>query len=61
MLAGELAVADGDHEDRLGHPGVQLTPGLPAFGLMMKHGDKAADDIDLADYPTLAGARPEHG
>ena len=33
--------------------------GSRAFGLMMKYGDKAANDIDLADYPTLAGARPE--
>ena len=32
--------------------------GSRAFSLMMKYGDKAANDIDLADYPTLAGARP---
>jgi 2-polyprenyl-6-methoxyphenol hydroxylase-like FAD-dependent oxidoreductase len=35
--------------------------GSRAFGLMMKYGDKAANDIDLADYPTIAGARPAHG
>jgi hypothetical protein len=35
--------------------------GSRAFGLMMRYGDKAANDIDLADYPALAGARPEHG
>jgi hypothetical protein len=27
----------------------------------MKYGDKAANDIDLADYPTIAGARPARG
>jgi 2-polyprenyl-6-methoxyphenol hydroxylase-like FAD-dependent oxidoreductase len=35
--------------------------GSRAFGLMMKYGDKAANDIDLADYPALAGARPAEG
>jgi 2-polyprenyl-6-methoxyphenol hydroxylase-like FAD-dependent oxidoreductase len=35
--------------------------GSRALSLMMKYGDKAANDIDLADYPTLAGARPERG
>ena len=35
--------------------------GSRAFGLMMKYGDKAVNDIDLADYPTIAGARPAHG
>jgi hypothetical protein len=35
--------------------------GSRAFGLMMRYGDKAANDIDLADYPALAGAGPEHG
>jgi 2-polyprenyl-6-methoxyphenol hydroxylase-like FAD-dependent oxidoreductase len=35
--------------------------GSRAFGLMMKYGDKAANDIDLADYPTIAGARPARG
>jgi len=28
---------------------------------MMKYGDKAANDIDLADYPSLAGIGPEQG
>jgi hypothetical protein len=31
--------------------------GSRAFSLMMKYGDKAANDIDLADYPVLAGVR----
>jgi hypothetical protein len=26
-----------------------------AFGLMMKYTDKAANDIDLANYPVLVG------
>ena len=29
--------------------------GSRAFGLMMKYGDNAANDIDLADYPALIG------
>ena len=29
--------------------------GSRAFGLMMKYGDNAANDIDLADYPALMG------
>jgi hypothetical protein len=33
--------------------------GSRAFGLMMKYGDKAANDNDLADYPAMTGARPE--
>ena len=32
--------------------------GSRAFGLMTNYTDKAANDIDLADYPALAGARP---
>jgi 2-polyprenyl-6-methoxyphenol hydroxylase-like FAD-dependent oxidoreductase len=88
VLAGELAVADGDHEaayarydaimrryakiagnsnagrfmapkTAVGIRGRNWLLGSRAFGLMMKYGDKAANDIDLADYPTLAGARPE--
>jgi 2-polyprenyl-6-methoxyphenol hydroxylase-like FAD-dependent oxidoreductase len=35
--------------------------GSRAFGLMMKYGDKAANDIDLADYPTLVADRPGQG
>jgi 2-polyprenyl-6-methoxyphenol hydroxylase-like FAD-dependent oxidoreductase len=35
--------------------------GSRAFGLMMKYGDRAANDIDLADYPALAGVGPERG
>ena len=31
--------------------------GSRAFSLMMKYGDNAANDIDLADYPALAGVR----
>ena len=87
VLAGELAVADGDHEaayaryDEImrryakiagnSNAGRFMAPktawgirgrnwllGSRAFGLMMRHADKAANDIDLADYPTLAGARP---
>jgi 2-polyprenyl-6-methoxyphenol hydroxylase-like FAD-dependent oxidoreductase len=90
VLAGELAVADGDHETAYArydeimrryakiagnsNAGRFMAPktawgirgrnwllGSRAFGLMMKYGDKAANDIDLADYPALAGARPEHG
>ena len=35
--------------------------GSRAFGLMMKYGDKAANDVDLADYPTLVADRPDRG
>jgi hypothetical protein len=35
----------------LGIRGRNWLLGSPAFGLMMKYGDKAANDIDLADYP----------
>jgi 2-polyprenyl-6-methoxyphenol hydroxylase-like FAD-dependent oxidoreductase len=35
--------------------------GSRAFGLMMKYGDKAANDVDLADYPTLVADRPGQG
>jgi hypothetical protein len=35
--------------------------GSRALGLMMRYGDKAANDIDLGDCPALAGAGPEHG
>jgi 2-polyprenyl-6-methoxyphenol hydroxylase-like FAD-dependent oxidoreductase len=88
VLAGELAVADGDHvaayarydeimrryakiagnsnagrfmapKTAWGIRGRNWLLGSRAFGLMMKYGDKAANDIDLADYPALAGARPE--
>ena len=88
VLAGELAVADGDHEaayaryDEImrryakiagnSNAGRFMAPrtawgirgrnwllGSRAFGLMMKYGDKAANDIDLADYPALAGIQPE--
>jgi 2-polyprenyl-6-methoxyphenol hydroxylase-like FAD-dependent oxidoreductase len=88
VLAGELAVADGDHiaayarydeimrryakiagnsnagrfmapRTAWGIRGRNWLLGSRAFGLMMKYGDKAANDIDLADYPTLAGAGPE--
>jgi 2-polyprenyl-6-methoxyphenol hydroxylase-like FAD-dependent oxidoreductase len=31
--------------------------GSRAFSLMVKYGDKAANDIDLADYPALVGVR----
>ncbi len=31
--------------------------GSRAFSLMIKYGDNAANDIDLADYPALAGVR----
>src|ERR1700685_2159522 len=90
VLAGELAVADGDHQvayaryDEImrryakiagnSNAGRFMAPrtawgirgrnwllGSRAFGLMMKYGDKATNDIDLADYPTLAGARSEQG
>src|ERR1700761_2046298 len=85
VLAGELAVADGDHETAYArydetmrryakiagntNTGRFLAPktavgiqarnwflGSRTFGLMMKFSDKAANDIDLADYPVLAGA-----
>jgi 2-polyprenyl-6-methoxyphenol hydroxylase-like FAD-dependent oxidoreductase len=87
VLAGELAVADGDHTaaypryDQImrryakiagkSNVGRFLAPktavgirarnwflGSRAFGLMTKYTDKAANDIDLADYPALAGTRP---
>ncbi len=45
----------------LGIRGRNWLLGSRAFGLMMKYGDKAANDIDLADYPTLTGVGPEHG
>ena len=90
VLAGELAVADGDHaaayarydeimtryakiagnsnagrfmapKTSWGIRGRNWLLGSRAFGLMMKYGDKAANDIDLADYPTLAAAGPERG
>ena len=35
--------------------------GSRAFDLMMKYGDKAANDIDLADYATLVADRPGQG
>jgi 2-polyprenyl-6-methoxyphenol hydroxylase-like FAD-dependent oxidoreductase len=86
VLAGELAVADGDHTAAYArydeimrryakiagntNTGRFLAPktawgirarnwllGSPAFSLMVKYGDKAANDIDLADYPALAGVR----
>jgi 2-polyprenyl-6-methoxyphenol hydroxylase-like FAD-dependent oxidoreductase len=86
VLAGELAVADGDHETAYArydeimrryakiagntNTGRFLAPktavgirarnwflGSRAFSLMTKFGDKAANDIDLADYPALAQAR----
>ena len=90
VLAGELAVADGDHaagyarydeimtryakiagnsnagrfmapKTAWGIRGRNWLLGSRAFGLMVKYGDKAARDIDLADYPTLAGVKPERG
>jgi 2-polyprenyl-6-methoxyphenol hydroxylase-like FAD-dependent oxidoreductase len=86
VLAGELAVADGDHTAAYSrydqimrryakiagntNTGRFLAPktawgiwarnwllGSRAFSLMAKYGDKAANDIDLADYPALAGGR----
>jgi len=86
VLAGELAVADGDHTtaytryDEImrryakiaGHSnaGRFMAPktawgirarnwflGSRAFSLMTKYGDKAANDIDLTDYPALVEAR----
>jgi 2-polyprenyl-6-methoxyphenol hydroxylase-like FAD-dependent oxidoreductase len=86
VLAGELALADGDHtaayarydEIMRGYAKITgttnagrfLAPktawgirarnwfvGSRAFSLMTKYGDKAANDIDLADYPALAGAQ----
>ena len=86
VLAGELAVADGDHTAAYArydeimcryakiagntNTGRFLAPrtawgirarnwflGSRAFSLMMKYGDNAANDIDLADYPALAGVR----
>jgi 2-polyprenyl-6-methoxyphenol hydroxylase-like FAD-dependent oxidoreductase len=87
VLAGELAVAGGDHTaayaryDQImrryarmagkSNVGRFLAPktalgirarnwfvGSRAFGLMTNYTDKAANDIDLADYPAVAGARP---
>lgn len=86
VLAGELAVADGNHTAAYAryeeimrryakiagntNTGRFLAPktawgiqarnwflGSRAFSLMMKYGDNAANDIDLADYPALAGVR----
>lgn len=80
VLAGELALADGDHVtafaayDRImkhyakiagnSNAGSFLAPktalgikvrnwflGSRGFSLMLKYGDKAANDIDLIDYP----------
>ena len=80
VLAGELAVADGDHTTAYArydaimrryakiagntNTGRFLAPktawgirarnwflGSRAFSLMVKYGDNAANDIDLADYP----------
>ncbi len=85
VLAGELAVADGDHDIAYArydeimrryakiagntNTGRFLAPkttvglrarnrflGSRAFSLMTKFGDRAANDIDLADYPAQAGA-----
>jgi 2-polyprenyl-6-methoxyphenol hydroxylase-like FAD-dependent oxidoreductase len=90
VLAGELAVADGDHaaayarydeimrryakiagnsnagrfmapKTAWGIRGRNWLLGSRAFSLMMKYGDKAANDIDLADYPTLVADRPSQG
>jgi 2-polyprenyl-6-methoxyphenol hydroxylase-like FAD-dependent oxidoreductase len=86
VLAGELALASGDHTvayaryDQImrryakvagnTNTGRFLAPktalgirarnwflGSRAFSLMMKYGDNAANDIDLAEYPALAGVR----
>ena len=86
VLAGELAMADGDHTAAYArydeimrryakiagntNTGRFLAPktawgirarnwflGSRAFSLMIKYGDNAANDIDLADYPALAGVR----
>jgi 2-polyprenyl-6-methoxyphenol hydroxylase-like FAD-dependent oxidoreductase len=86
VLAGELAVAGGNHAaayaryDQIMHryatiagnpnTGRFLAPtttwgirgrnwllGSRAFGLMMKYGDRAANDIDLADYPAQVEGR----
>jgi 2-polyprenyl-6-methoxyphenol hydroxylase-like FAD-dependent oxidoreductase len=86
VLAGELALANGDHTvayaryDQImrryakvagnTNTGRFLAPktalgirarnwflGSRAFSLMMKYGDNAANDIDLAEYPALAGVR----
>jgi 2-polyprenyl-6-methoxyphenol hydroxylase-like FAD-dependent oxidoreductase len=82
VLAGELAVAGGDHTTAYArydeimrryakiagnsNAGRFMAPktawgvrarnwflGSRTFGLMMKYGDKAANDIDLVDYPAL--------
>ncbi|TLF76052.1 FAD-dependent monooxygenase [Nocardia cyriacigeorgica] len=87
VLAGELALADGDHTvafpcyDEImqrynkiagsSNPGRFLAPktafgirardwflNSPLFALMVKLGDKGANDIDLRDYPTLHAALP---
>ncbi|GAD82708.1 FAD-dependent oxidoreductase [Nocardia asteroides NBRC 15531] len=34
--------------------------GSPLFTLMLKYGDKAANDIDLIDYPSLVAATASH-
>jgi 2-polyprenyl-6-methoxyphenol hydroxylase-like FAD-dependent oxidoreductase len=86
VLAGELAVAGGDHTAAYArydeimrryakiagstNAGRFMAPktavgirarnwflGSRAFSLMTKYGDKAANDIDLADYPALLEAR----
>jgi 2-polyprenyl-6-methoxyphenol hydroxylase-like FAD-dependent oxidoreductase len=86
VLAGELAVADGDHVAAYArydeimrryakiagntNTGRFLAPktawgirarnwllGSRTFSLMTKYGDKAANDIDLPDYPALARGR----
>ncbi|MBF6452417.1 FAD-dependent monooxygenase [Nocardia cyriacigeorgica] len=85
VLAGELAVAGGDHTaafpryDEImrrynkiagsSNPGRFLAPksafgirardwflNSPLFGLMVKLGDKGANDIELRDYPALVAA-----
>jgi 2-polyprenyl-6-methoxyphenol hydroxylase-like FAD-dependent oxidoreductase len=86
VLAGELAVADGNHTVAYArydeimrryakiagstNAGRFLAPktaggirarnwflGSRAFTLMVRYGDNAANDIDLADYPALLGPR----
>ncbi|WP_280232251.1 FAD-dependent monooxygenase [Nocardia cyriacigeorgica] len=89
VLAGELALADGDHTaaypryDEImrrynqiagaSNPGRFLAPktrfgirvrdwflNSPLFGLMIRFGDKGANDIDLRDYPTLIADQTGH-
>jgi 2-polyprenyl-6-methoxyphenol hydroxylase-like FAD-dependent oxidoreductase len=86
VLAGELAVASGDHTAAYAryeeimrqyakiagntNTGRFLAPRTAwgirarnwflrsrAFSLMARYGDRAANDIDLEDYPALAGTR----